>query len=78
MFDQPNSDIRLRHMSDDERRGFDYALEMLKTWATQIEAAMVNVPATGISVPLEEQQANSARMTRSLAEALRRGTPRHN
>lgn len=69
-----NTPISLRAMTPAERRGFDYALDCLKTWANQIETAMFSAPPTGISIPLEEQQANSARMTRSLAEALKRGT----
>jgi len=67
------NEMRLRPMTATEYRGFIYALDMMITWATQLENAAQTMPVTGITIPLEKQQANAARQARSLARALKQG-----
>jgi len=73
MHDAATNDMRLRPMTAAEYRGFNYALDMMITWATQLERAAHVMPVTGITIPLEKQQINAARQCRSLARALKQG-----
>ena len=67
------NEMRLRPMTRSEYRGFIYGLDMIITWANQLEQAAATMPVTGITIPLEKQQSNAARQARSLARALKQG-----
>jgi phage-related protein len=65
----------LRDMTPDERRGFDYALDCVETWATQLQTHAVAMPTIEAPATLNAQMENSAQLARAMASALRAGFP---
>lgn len=60
-----------RQMTDDERRGFNWALGAMILWGTKIEREGIPLGgAEGDMVPLTQFMRHSGRMVRSCAEAL--------
>lgn len=74
-------DLRIRPMTPDEKRGFQYACQSLQLWAAQIERNARGLSNSGEMVPLDQMMSNGAKLTRGLAEALERQShferPRH-
>lgn len=71
-------DLRLRAMTDEERRGFDHACDCLTTWAGQMESVLRTAPRSGVTLPLEALQAEAAKIAGTFARALKQGTgPKH-
>ena len=68
-------ELYMRSMTADERRGFDYALDCVETWATQLQTHAVAMLTIEAPATLNAQMENSAQLARAMASALRAGFP---
>lgn len=64
------SDLRTRPMTEDERRGYDHALDSLALWAKQMEKHLERGPAAAANGEALQRM----RTARHLATALKHGT----
>ncbi|MBW4710709.1 hypothetical protein KX928_23210 [Roseobacter sp. YSTF-M11] len=65
-------DLRIRTMTDDEKRGFRFACQTMELWGAQIERNAAGLAGLDERVSLDQQMKSSARMLQGCATAMER------